>query len=72
MLKHFKKFRESQGIEEVDEDFYMGNMWGWKVSYIGLGLMVFLLALYFYRITYHPQALENDLVPEKRELPVKD
>ena len=63
MLKHFKKFRESQGIEEVDEDYYMGNIWGWKVSLIGLGVIVFLLALYFYRVTYYPQSVEKAATP---------
>ncbi len=30
-------------------DEYIGNMWGWKVSYIGLGLILFLGALMLYR-----------------------
>ncbi|MEM6321384.1 MAG: hypothetical protein AAF960_27250 [Bacteroidota bacterium] len=53
MFKHLKEFRKQLGIEESDE--YIGNMWGWKVSYIGLAVLIFLIALYFYRATYHPQ-----------------
>jgi len=52
MLKHLEAFWKSQGI---DPDEHIGNMWGWKVSYIGLGVLVFLIALYYYRVTYHPQ-----------------
>jgi len=55
MLKHFRAFWKSQGI---DEDEYLGNMWGWNVSYIGLGLLIFLIALYFFRATYYPQNIE--------------
>jgi len=36
-----------------DEDHYVGNIWGWKVSIIsGVGL-VLLLGLFWYRYTYH-------------------
>jgi len=55
MLKHLESFWKSQGI---DPDEHIGNMWGWKVSYIGLGVLVFLIALYYYRVTYYPQNVE--------------
>lgn len=51
MFKHLESFWKSQGI---DPDEHIGNMWGWKVSYIGLGVLVFLIALYFYRVNYSP------------------
>ncbi len=51
MFKHLEAFWKSQGI---DPDEHIGNMWGWKVSYIGLGVLAFLVALYYYRVTYHP------------------
>ena len=28
---------------------YLGNIWGWKISYIGLALIVFFTALIAYR-----------------------
>lgn len=67
MFKHLEAFWKSQGI---DPDEYVGNMWGWKVSFIGLGVLVFLIALYFYRVTYHP--VEPILSPTfKTEEPIK-
>ncbi len=36
-----------------DEEHYVGNIWGWKVSIIsGVGLIL-LLCLFWYRYTYH-------------------
>lgn len=51
MFKHLEAFRKQMGIKE---DEHIGNMWGWKFSFIGLGVLVFLIALYMYRVTYHP------------------
>jgi predicted MFS family arabinose efflux permease len=48
----FRYFKEYWGVKDDEE--YLGNIWGWKVSYIGLALIVALLALYAYRVTYHP------------------
>ena len=33
--------------EQKDE--YLGNIWGWKISLIGLGLILFMLALMMFR-----------------------
>lgn len=65
MLKHLESFWKSQGI---DPDEYIGNMWGWKVSYVGLGVLVFLIALYFYRATYYPQNIEPATVTTTEEV----
>ncbi len=65
MLKHLKEFQKSLGI---DEDEYLGNMWGWKVSYWGLGVLVFLIALYYYRITFHPQPVEEQTTINTEEV----
>jgi len=54
MFRQFNKYRDSEGEEE-----YLGNIWGWKVSFIGLGLLLFLIGLYAYRIHYHPQLIEE-------------
>lgn len=32
--------------EKEEEMEYVGNMWGWKFSYISLGIIVFFLILY--------------------------
>lgn len=57
MFKHIKKFQETFGAKE---DEYLGNIWGWKVSFIGLGLISFLLALYFYRVIYYQPDIPNE------------
>ena len=31
--------------EKSEEDNYIGNIWGWKFSFISLGLILFMLAL---------------------------
>ena len=56
MFRHLKRYWEQQGI---DPDEYVGNMWGWKVSYIGLAVMLLLGGLYWYRSTYHPQEVQE-------------
>ncbi|GEM_PF-4723291 len=65
MLKHLEAFWESQGI---DPDEHIGNMWGWKVSYIGLGVLTFLIALYFYRATYYPQNIDATTTIQTEEV----
>lgn len=71
MFRHLKAFRESQGIKELGEDDYLGNIWGWKVSFFGLALLGFLIALYFYRVTYYPQDI-NVSSKEKVEQLIQD
>ncbi len=65
MFKHFEAFQKSLGI---DPDEYLGNMWGWKVSYIGLGLLVFLIGLYYYRVTFHPQNIDSQTTTKTEEV----
>ena len=59
MFRYLREYWKQQGI---DPDEYVGNVWGWKVSFIGLGVMIFLAALYWYRITYHPQPVDNQSI----------
>ncbi|MCB0689505.1 MAG: hypothetical protein KDC53_23360 [Saprospiraceae bacterium] len=33
--------------EQKDE--YLGNIWGWKISFMGLGLILFMLGLMWFR-----------------------
>ena len=40
--------------EEEDPDkHYLGNIWGWKFSYIGLGIILFFLAIAIYLSLIH-------------------
>ena len=48
--------KEKKGLMEDKKKFndpfdgeYIGNIWGWKFSLIGLGLILFLLAIMLYR-----------------------
>lgn len=40
--------KEKEEIEDPDEH-YLGNIWGWKFSFIGLGLILFFLAIAIYQ-----------------------
>ncbi len=43
-------FRYLKSLQEQGEDEYLGNIWGWKNSFYGLGIILFFLSLYFYRV----------------------
>lgn len=49
------------------EEEYIGNIWGWKFSFISLGIIVAMLLLMWYRYAtmeqHHPQ--ENPDQPEQ-------
>ena len=34
---------------EIDDDQYMGNIWGWKFSLFSLALLIILLIIAFFR-----------------------
>ncbi len=40
-------------FEDPDEQ-YIGNIWGWKNSFIGLGIMLFFGGIYLYRFLTVP------------------
>ena len=69
MFKHFEAFQKSLGI---DPDEHLGNMWGWKVSYWGLGIIVFLIALYYYRVTFHPLPVDDKTTVTTEEVIKQD
>jgi hypothetical protein len=33
--------KRKEDLQSEDDPNYMGNMWGWKLSYISLGIIVF-------------------------------
>lgn len=41
--------KKKSTTENNEEDEYMGNMWGWKFSLFGLGLMILLFGLMLVR-----------------------
>ena len=48
--------KEKKGLMEEEKKFkdpfdgeYIGNIWGWKFSFIGLGMILFLLGVMAYR-----------------------
>jgi hypothetical protein len=57
-----KTENKKQKEEEVDPDAdYLGNMWGWKFSYLGLAMILFFLIFAIVRA----QMLGVPLMPEK-------
>lgn len=55
--------RRSWIPEQKDE--YLGNIWGWKISFIGLGLIIVLSLLMLYRSCQiaenpNPQPIEQN------------
>ena len=43
-------FRYLKSLQEQGEDEYLGNIWGWKNSFYGLGVILFFLSLYLFRV----------------------
>lgn len=52
--------------KDHSEEDYIGNIWGWKWSFIALGFILFVLAIMFGRYTYlkstgqYPLKVETD------------
>ena len=57
-------------LDEYDHGEYLGNIFGWKVSFIGLAVILFFLALAFFRWDSKPTNSNTD--SQKQELPVKE
>ena len=55
-------------LDEYDHGEYLGNIWGWKTSFIGLAVILFFLALVWFR--WNPEPSNTDL--PKKELPVQN
>ena len=49
-----------------EEAEYWGNMWGWKISYLGLGLIILMLGLMGFRKCQ--LNAEEILKPEQMEI----
>ncbi len=53
---------------------YIGNIWGWKFSFISLGIILLMIGLMFWR--YHYLGLEGSIFEppsskEKQEVPIE-
>ena len=46
-------------VTEDPDEHYLGNIWGWKFSYIGLGIILFFLAIAIYRAKVLGVSLEE-------------
>lgn len=45
--------REEQEREQLfPKQSYVGNVWGWKISFISLGIILFFMGLMFYKHKY--------------------
>ncbi len=55
--------------ENSDEE-YIGNIWGWKFSFISLGIIVAMLLLMWYRYTTiitHPSDSESQTITIEKD-----
>ena len=43
--------------KDADEEEYLGNIWGWRNSYIALGFLLFMMALA--ALNYDPSKVNN-------------
>jgi len=59
--------RKPHFLDEYDNGEYLGNIFGWKFSFIGLAVILFLLVLIWFR--WNPQPSNTDI--PKQELPVQ-
>ena len=60
--------RKPHFLDEFDHGEYLGNIWGWKTSFIGLAVILFFIALAWFR--WSPQPSNTD--SPKQEVPVHD
>ena len=55
--------KEENGLWEEWDGEYIGNIWGWKFSFISLGIILFAVALMAYRHwTIDPQIQQSPRV----------
>jgi len=47
-------FRYFKQLNDQRSDEYLGNIWGWKNSFYGLGIILFFLSLYLFRVYTNP------------------
>ncbi len=55
------KFRYLKSLQEQGDDEYLGNIWGWKNSFYGLGIILFFLSLYFFRVYTNPVVPDREV-----------
>jgi len=55
-------------LDDYNNGEYLGNIFGWKVSFIGLAVILFLLLVVWFR--WDPQPSNTDF--QKQEIPVDD
>jgi len=42
-------FQQNDDRQDPMDGDYIGNIWGWKISYLGLALILIMLAMMIYR-----------------------
>lgn len=61
------KNKQTNNKEEQERIGYVGNMWGWKFSYISLGIILFFIGFIALRhwmlgIPYDPSQIQMDAI----------
>ena len=63
-------FRYLKSLQDQGEEEYLGNIWGWKYSFIGLGIILFFFALYAFRVytnpNHNPSEIKFEIEATKR------
>ena len=55
---------------ENDESEYIGNIWGWKFSFISLGIIVAMLLIMYLRYTFiqnQPPSIEKQTITIEKD-----
>lgn len=67
-----KKNKEYHIFKDPFDGEYVGNIWGWKYSFIGLGIILFFLSIMIYRHYTLDVGFGGQGEPEKIELKDKE
>lgn len=63
-----KKKKENPLFKDPFDGEYIGNIWGWKYTFIGLAIILFFLGLMVYRHYTLGVAFGGEGDPEKTEI----
>lgn len=61
---------QSKETQENSESEYIGNIWGWKFSFISLGIIVAMLLIMLFRyniINKHPPSLNKQTITIEKD-----
>lgn len=66
MSKRKNKEKEKEQLWDPWDGEYIGNIWGWKFSFISLGFLIFMMLIMWYRfetLNKSPFPLDQQVTP---------